>query len=98
MTKTGEFGKISKVFKKICRAVLLAQEHLLLFEQMCRKRPVLRKDRIFMLKTVLLNGQKVNYFLERKKVKNINLRIKPDQTLHVSAHTRVPVSVDEAFK
>ena len=39
-----------------------------------------------MLKTVILNGRKIEYELEYKKVKNINLRIKPDGSVHVSAN------------
>lgn len=36
-------------------------------------------------KSILLNGTALSYELERKKVKNINLRVKPDGTVHVSA-------------
>ncbi len=41
--------------------------------------------------TVVLSGRKVSYELERKQVKNINLRIRPDGSIHVSAskhHTK----------
>lgn len=33
-----------------------------------------------MIKTINLNGREVNYNLERKNVKNINLRIKADRS------------------
>ena len=39
-----------------------------------------------MEKTIILNGRRISYELEYKKVKNINLRIKPDGTVHVSAN------------
>ena len=39
-----------------------------------------------MQKSIVLNGRQINYELEYKKVKNINLRIKPDGTVHVSAN------------
>lgn len=38
-----------------------------------------------MIKKIVLNGREIQYDLQRKKVKNVNLRIKPDQTIHVSA-------------
>lgn len=38
-----------------------------------------------MIKKIILNGREIQYDLQRKKVKNVNLRIKPDQTIHVSA-------------
>lgn len=46
---------------------------------------------------IVLNGMRVCYELERKKVKNIILRIKADGTVHVSAAKRVPISVIEDF-
>lgn len=39
----------------------------------------------------------ITYHLERKKVKNINLRIKPDGSVHVSAHRLVPQSMIDDF-
>lgn len=39
----------------------------------------------------------INYSLTRKEVKNINLRIKPDGTIHVSANKRVPQGVIDDF-
>lgn len=39
----------------------------------------------------------IDYTLERKKVKNINLRVKHDGSVYVSASKRVPVREIEAF-
>ncbi len=50
-----------------------------------------------MLKHITLNGNKVTYDLQRKKVKNINLRIKVDGTVTVSASARVSVKFIEDF-
>lgn len=50
-----------------------------------------------MIKDIILNERKVQYTLERKNVKNINLRIKPDQSIYVSANKQVPVSQIEKF-
>ncbi|MFC2476567.1 MAG: M48 family metallopeptidase [Catonella sp.] len=46
---------------------------------------------------IKLGGEVCNYTLERKSVKNINLRIKPGQVIYVSADKRVSVGVIEAF-
>lgn len=35
-------------------------------------------------------GQEIVFTLQRKKVKNINLKVRPDGTVNVSAHSRVP--------
>ncbi len=43
------------------------------------------------------DGTKITYDLQYKQVKNINLRIKPDGTVHVSANRRVPLTVIEGF-
>jgi len=48
-------------------------------------------------KTIELCGKNIKYTLEYKSVKNINLRIKSDGSVHVSANRRVPVSVIEHF-
>ena len=45
-----------------------------------------------MLKEIILNGRPIRYNLQRKKVKNINIRIKRDLTVNVSASSRVPES------
>lgn len=50
-----------------------------------------------MIKTIDLNGRKVSYNLERKNVKNINLRIKADQSIYMSANYLVPDDVIEEF-
>lgn len=50
-----------------------------------------------MIKTIILNGRKIEYNLEYKKVKNINLRIKQDGSVFVSASKRTPHSTIEAF-
>lgn len=44
-----------------------------------------------------LNGNDVQYDLERKSVKNINLRIKPDGTVHVSANNTISTEIIEKF-
>lgn len=45
--------------------------------------------------TVVLNGRAVTYELTRKRVKNINLRVRSDGTVGVSAAGTVPVSFIE---
>lgn len=50
-----------------------------------------------MIRTVSLNGQKITYDLTIKPVKNINLRIKADQSIHVSANDRVSEEVIDDF-
>jgi len=42
-----------------------------------------------MTKEIILNNQKITYELNRKNVKNLNLRIKPDGTISVSANNRI---------
>lgn len=48
-------------------------------------------------RTVLLSGMPLAYTLERKNVKNLNLRIYPDGSVRVSANRRVPIREIEAF-
>ena len=48
-------------------------------------------------RTVSFAGRRITYLLERKKVKNLNLRIRPDGSVHVSAHPLVPVAQVDAF-
>ncbi len=48
-----------------------------------------------MLKQIVLSGGSVCYSLERKKVKNINIRIKSDGVVYVSASSFVPDSYIE---
>ena len=50
-----------------------------------------------MTKKIKLCGREVEYELQRKKVKNINLRIKPDGSVYVSASPRVPQERIERF-
>ena len=50
-----------------------------------------------MIKRIKLLDQEIEYDLQRKRVKNINLRIKPDKTITVSANPRVPESRIERF-
>lgn len=50
-----------------------------------------------MIKTINLNGREINYNLERKNVKNINLRIKADQSIYMSANNRVSDNIIEEF-
>ena len=50
-----------------------------------------------MIYTILLNNKEVQYNLERKKVKNINLRIKPDGSIYVSANNSVSQEKIEKF-
>ena len=50
-----------------------------------------------MIKRIKLLDQEIEYDLQVKRVKNINLRIKPDKTITISAHPRVPESEIERF-
>ncbi len=50
-----------------------------------------------MIKTVTLGEKKVQYELTIKNVKNVNLRIKSDGSISVSANRRVPLSTIEGF-
>lgn len=50
-----------------------------------------------MLKKITLGKRTIEYELVRKNVKNINLRIKAEGTIYVSANKYVPVSTIEDF-
>ncbi|MBE6747921.1 MAG: M48 family metallopeptidase [Ruminococcaceae bacterium] len=50
-----------------------------------------------MTKTIILNNKKINYELNRKNVKNLNLRIKPDGTISVSVNNRVSQEKIDSF-
>ena len=50
-----------------------------------------------MIKEIVLNGKSFKYELEYKKVKNINLRIRNDGTIYVSANRRVSQKHIEDF-
>lgn len=49
------------------------------------------------IRTIRLDRRDYNYTLERKAVKNINLRIKPGNIIYVSANRRVSVRLIETF-
>lgn len=46
---------------------------------------------------ICIGDRQLTYILERKAVKNINLRIRPDLSIYVSAGPRVPIEHIEAF-
>lgn len=50
-----------------------------------------------MIKSITLNGRLIQYDLQRKQVKNINLRIRPDGRMTISANQRVSETVIEEF-
>ncbi len=49
------------------------------------------------IETIILSGETLRYEFERKKVKNINLRVRSDGTVFVSANLRVPKTAVESF-
>ncbi len=50
-----------------------------------------------MIKRIKLLDRVIEYDLQRKMVRNINLRIKPDKTMTISANPRVQISRIERF-
>ena len=50
-----------------------------------------------MLRTIEADGNAISYTLERKPVKNINLRIRPDNCVYVSAPKDVVAKMVDAF-
>lgn len=60
-----------------------------------REEPVKKKESF--QKSILLGGRSIPYELERKSVKNINLRIRSDGTIHVSASSRHTMKQIEAL-
>lgn len=50
-----------------------------------------------MQKSIMLGGRRISYELQRKRVKNINLRIRPDGSVYVSAPRFVPQLMIDAF-
>lgn len=50
-----------------------------------------------MIKEIVLNGKIIKYDFQRKNVKNINLRIKADRTIFLSANHSVSEQVIEEF-
>lgn len=49
------------------------------------------------IRTLKINGREIRWVLSRKRVKNVNLRIKPDGIVYISAPSRVPISFIEDF-
>lgn len=49
------------------------------------------------IRTLTAGGREIRWILTRKKVKNVNLRVKPDGMVCVSANTRVSVKFIEGF-
>lgn len=52
---------------------------------------------IKMNREIILGNRTIKYDLQYKKVKNINLRIKPDGSINVSANKKVPQKVLDDF-
>lgn len=52
---------------------------------------------IKMNREIILGDRTIKYDLQYKKVKNINLRIKPDGSINVSANKKVPQKVIDDF-
>lgn len=50
-----------------------------------------------MIKEVKVSGKAIRYDLQRRNVKNINLRVKSDGSIHVSANKSVPQYIIDAF-
>ena len=50
-----------------------------------------------MNRTIILGGREISYELERKRVKNINLRIRRDCSIYVSANKRIDISIIDEF-
>ena len=50
-----------------------------------------------MTRTVTVDGQEIRYELERKEVRNLNLRVRPDGAVYVSANPSVSVDAVDAF-
>ena len=50
-----------------------------------------------MKRIIELDGRTVEYDLERKNVKNLNLRIKADQSVYVSANHKVSEKTIQDF-
>lgn len=49
------------------------------------------------IRTLTAGGREIRWTLTRKKVKNVNLRVRPDGTVRISANTRVSVKFIEDF-
>ena len=46
-----------------------------------------------MVRTILLDGRKIEYEFQRKRVRNLNLRVRADGSVAVSAATGVPMAM-----
>lgn len=57
------------------------------------QKKVQRADR----RLIMINNREIAYNLQRKMIKNINLRIKPDGSVNISAPHRVPLAEIEDF-
>lgn len=51
----------------------------------------------YMIRTVCFDGTEIRYQFERKSVKNLNLRIRKDCSVYVSANSRVRLAQVDAF-
>lgn len=49
------------------------------------------------IRTLTCGGREIKWVLTRKKVRNVNLRVKPDGIVYISANTRVSVKFIEDF-
>lgn len=49
------------------------------------------------VRTLTCGGREIKWILTRKKVKNLNLRVKPDGIVYISANSRVTIGYIEAF-
>ena len=49
------------------------------------------------VRVLVCGDREIQWVLTRKKVKNVNLRVKPDGIVYISANTRVPVKFIEDF-
>lgn len=49
------------------------------------------------IRTLVCGGREIRWTLTRKKVRNVNLRVKPDGIVYISANTRVSVKFIEGF-
>lgn len=50
-----------------------------------------------MVRTIVLDGRTIEYTLVRKKVKNVNLRIRPDGSMQISASRAVSQAMIDGF-
>ena len=48
-------------------------------------------------RTICLGEQSLTYSLERKAVKNLNLHVRKDGSVYVSANSRVPAKMVDEF-